>query len=45
MVLGLKNLNVLNRIRSFEGVHAEKGVGKRNVDGRRLLEFCNKKEL
>ena len=29
----------------FEGVHGENGVGKRNVEGRRLLEFCDEKEL
>ena len=26
---------------SFKGVHVGNGIGKRNVDGRRLLEFCD----
>ena len=25
----------------FEGVHGGNGVGKRNAEGRRLLEFCD----
>ena len=29
----------------FEGVHGRNGVGKRNALGRRLLEFCDEKEL
>ena len=29
----------------FEGVHGGNGVGKRNAEGRRLLEFCDEKEL
>ena len=29
----------------FEGVHGGNGVGKRNAEGRRLLEFCDKGEL
>ena len=29
----------------FEGVHGGNGIGKRNVEGRRLLEFCDEREL
>ena len=29
----------------FEGVHGENGIGKRNAEGRRLLEFCDEREL
>ena len=29
----------------FEGVHGGNGVGKRNAEGRRLLEFCDGREL
>ena len=29
----------------FEGVHGGNGVGKRNAEGRRLLEFCDEREL
>ena len=32
-------------IDGFEGVHGGYGIDKRNVEGRRLLEFCDKKEL
>ena len=28
-----------------EGVHGRNGIGKRNALGRRLLDFCDKKEL
>ena len=46
VVLGLGDFNghVVRRIDGFEGVHGEYGIGKRNVEGRRLLEFCDKKE-
>ena len=27
------------------GVHDRHGIGKRNVEERRLLEFCDEKEL
>ena len=27
----------------FEGVHWENGIGKRNAEGRRLLEFCDER--
>ena len=29
----------------FYGVHSMYGVGRRNLEGRMLLEFCLKKEL
>ena len=29
----------------FKGVHGENGVGKRNAEGRSLLEFCDEREL
>ena len=29
----------------FEGVHGWNGVGKRNAEGRKLLEFCDEREL
>ena len=29
----------------FEGVHGGNGIGKRNAEGRKLLEFCDKREL
>ena len=29
----------------FECIHGENGIGKRNAEGRRLLEFCEKREL
>ena len=29
----------------FEGVHGGNGVAKRNAEGRRLLEFCDEREL
>ena len=33
------------RIDDFEGVHSGCGIGKRNIEGRRLLEFCDEMEL
>ena len=29
----------------FEGVHGDNGIGERNAEGRRLLEFCDEREL
>lgn len=29
----------------FKGIHGGSRIGKRNIDGRRLLEFCDEKEL
>ena len=47
VLLGLGDFNghVGRRIDGFEGVHGGYGIGKRNVEGRRLLEFCDEKEL
>ena len=47
VVLSLGNLNghVGRRIDVFEGVHGGHGVCKKNVEGTRLLEFCDEKEL
>ena len=47
VVLGLGDFNghVGRLIDGFEGVHGGYGFGKRNVEGRRLLEFCDEKEL
>ena len=47
MVLGMGDFNghVGRRIDGFEGMNGGYGIGKRNVGGRRLLEFCHKKEL
>ena len=47
LVLGLGDFNghVGRWIDGFEGVHGGYGMGKRNVEERRLLEFCDEKEL
>ena len=47
VILSLRdfNENVEKRIGGFEGVHDRYGIGKRNVEGRRLLEFCDEKNL
>ena len=44
VILGLGDFNghVGRWIDGFEGVH---GIGKRNVEGRRLLEFCDEMEF
>ena len=43
--LGNFNGHVGKYAEGFEGVHRGNGVGKRNAEGRRLLEFCDKREL
>ena len=43
--LGDFNGHVGKSIDGFEGVHGGNGIGKRNLEGRRLLEFCDEKEL
>ena len=43
--LGDFNGHVEKCAEGFEGVHEGNGVGKRNAEGRRLLEFCDEKEL
>ena len=42
VVLGMRDFNghVGRRIDGFEGVHGGYEIGKRNVEGRKLLEFC-----
>ena len=47
VVFGLGDFNghVGRQIDGFEGVHGGYGIGKRNVEERRLLEFCGEKEL
>ena len=46
-ILGFGDFNghVGKRADGFEGVHGGNGFGERNLEGRRLLEFCDKKEL
>ena len=44
IILGLGDFNGnVRRIDSFEGVHDKCEIGERNVERRRLLEFCDKK--
>ena len=47
VVLGLGDFNghVGRWIDGFESVHGGCGIGKRNVEGRRLLKFCDENEL
>ena len=47
VVLGMRDFNghVGIRIDGFEGVHGGYGIGKKNVEGKRLLEFCDEKQL
>ena len=47
LVLGMGDFNghVGKWIEGFEGVHGGNGIGVRNAEGRRLLEFCDEKEL
>lgn len=44
-VLGDFNGHVGKESEGFDGVHGGNGIGIRNVEGRRLLEFCDQKEL
>ena len=37
--------NVGKCAEGFEGMHEGNGIGKRNAGGRRLLEFCDEREL
>ena len=43
--MGYFNEHVGRRIDGFEGVHDGYRIGKRNVEGKRLLEFCDEKNL
>ena len=47
MILGLGDFNGHERkcAKGFEGIHGGYGIGKRNVEGRTLLNFCVQKEL
>ena len=47
LVLGLGDFNghLGRRINGFEGVHGWQWNWQRNVEGRRLLQFCDEKEL
>ena len=47
VVLGMGDFNghVGRRIDGFEGVQGGYEIGTRNVEERRLLEFCDEKEL
>ena len=46
-MLGLGDLNghVGKCAEGFEGIHGGYGIGKRNAEGRMLLDFCDQKEL
>ena len=39
------NGHVCRHIEGFDWVHGEYGVGRRNLEGRMLLEFCPEKEF
>ena len=43
--LGEFNGHVGEEIEGFEGVHGGNGIGKRNAEGRMLLEFGDEREL
>ena len=47
LVLGLGDFNghVGKCAERFEGIHGGYGIGKRNAEGRKLLDFCDQKEL
>ena len=47
ILLGLGDFNghVGKCAEGFEGIHGGYGIGKRNVEGRMLLDFCVQKEL
>ena len=46
-VLGLGDCNghVGKCVEGFKGIHGGHGVGKRNAEGKMLLDFCDQKEL
>ena len=46
-VFGLGDFNghVVEEIKGFGGVNGGSGIGKRNAEGRMLLEFCDEREL
>ena len=43
--LGDINGQVVRHVNGFDGVHKGCGVGRRNFDGRMLLEFCLERKL
>ena len=43
--LGDFNGHVRKCAEGFEGAHGRDGIRKRNVEERRLLEFCDEKEM
>ena len=45
MCLGDFNGHAGRHIDGLDGVHGGYGVGQRNLEGRKLLEFCLEKEL
>ena len=47
IIISLRDFNghVGECAEGFEGVYGGNGIGKRNAEGRRLLEFCDKREL
>ena len=47
LVWGLRDFNghVGKCAEGFEGIHGEYGIGKRNAEGRMLLDFCDQKVL
>ena len=47
MVFGLRDFNghFGEEIEGFEGVHGGNGIGKRNAEGRMLVEFCDERDL
>ena len=47
LVLELRDFNghVGKCAEGFEGIHGEYGIGKRNAEGRMLLNFCDQIEL
>ena len=47
LVLGLGDFNGYagKCAEGFEGIHGEYGIGKRNTEGRMLLDFCDQKGL
>ena len=46
LVLGMVfNGHIAKWIEGYENVHGGNGIGKRNVEGKMLFEFCDEKEL
>ena len=47
LVLGKGDFNghVRKCAEGFEGIHGGYGIGKKNAEGKMLLDFCNQKEL